>query len=806
MSRRDAFTELRAADPVRGRDLRAPASDLVERVTTVGPDEGTEGTAGAPTEVVVHRSWRPVLVAAAALAVVAVAAVLLARVGGGADTSMTGPPESSGLDWTEVPISDEPGWVNDAVLDESGSLLVAGSSGHGTVPALWIEESDGRWEQTELPLPEYHFSGDVVDLSSVDGEVLAAGSAMNLSRQRPMVWYRSEEGWAASDVESSGDKFERVTALTWSDDGTLVAVGDGGGDANRSSGRRQLAWTSSDGGRTWDLAWLGPRSVDPLGTAMFNAAARAGDGSLVAVGTDTATGSSIWASRDGGITWSPLDGPAGLDLVSVSPAADGTLISTGADGSGEAVVVRLTSTGIVEASLAPSDRASDAVAVAGTSSGWLLGLQQSSAIAVSEYGPDATRTSSTLPCAGDCRLRGLAPAGELVIGAGSDGGKPVIWTAPKPSFVESTSTTMPPASVPAADEVSLDAAGSVAYSVLETTAGELVVAGSRNAPDPDLGLWSSPDGGVSWEAEAVVDASGTGQGGQIIRALTETSDGSVIGAGSSGVGLGIWRRDSDGSWTRQRDVPDDIPMGDAYGACTNPATGEIVVVGTDGLRAAVWLGDPSGTRWQRVQSEVLTSARGGASWAVSVACGPAGEYLVGGMEMFGAVEDGLDASYATLWYSEDGGQWERVEPPRGGAGSASVSVLRSGDAWVVGGTTRTQAGHVPVLWTSADAREWTAVLDPDGLPEGQPSASVLGLAETGSTLLTLDVFGELGAFTGGSIRSYDDGWSSLPTQLPDDRTGFDLIAEGDRMIVVGSVGSPFDPSSQGAAVWQVPLG
>lgn len=806
MTRRDAFTELRRADPARGVDVRLSAAELFERITADDADEAMPGTAA---EVVVHRSWRPILAAAAVLAVAAVAIVLLTRFGGGGDTSLTGPADSNALEWTEIPISDEPGWVNDALVTQSTGMVLAGSAGDRTVPAIWTEASDGGWEQAELPLPEHFFSGDVLDLGSVDGQIIAAGSVMNLSRQRPMVWQGSEQGWASAQVETSGDKYQRITAVTHTDDGTLVAVGDGGDDASPSSGRRQLAWASPDDGRTWSLAWAGVKSADPLGTSTFNSVARAGDGSLVAVGTDTDTGSSMWVSRDGGAGWSPIEGPGGLDLVSVALVDDGTLLAAGSDGSGEAVTVRLTGTGIVEAPLADSDRASDVVAVAGTSSGWVLGLQQSSAIAVSEYRPAAGRTSSTPPCEEDCRLRDLAPTGELVIGTGSDSGRPVIWTAPAETLVESSTTTVPPDGEAAAAEISLDVSGSVAYAAVETTAGELVVAGSRNAPDLDLGLWSSADGGTSWEAEPVVDASGSGPGGQIIRALTTTADGSLIGAGADGLELGIWRRDPGGSWTRQLDVPDDLPTGDAYGACTNPATGEIVVVGTDGLRAAVWLGDPSGAHWRRVQSDALTSARGGGSWAVSVACGPGGEYLVGGIEMFGAIEDGLDASYATLWYSEDGRQWDRVEPPRAGAGSAAVSVLRSEDGWVAGGTARTQAGHVPVLWTSPDAREWTADLDPGGLPEGQPSASVLRLAETGATIFTLDVFGELGAFTGGSIRSYDGEWSSVPTQLPAGRTGFDLLVEGDRMgdrmIVVGGIAGPSDPSSQTAVVWQVPL-
>ena len=241
---------------------------------------------------------------------------------------------------------DNSGWS--VSLSSDGSVVAIGTpyndangsnSGHTRIytwnGTAWIQRGEDIYGEER-----YENSGRSVSLSS-DGTVVAIGAYRNDgNRGTTRIYAWNGTNWAKRgldlDGEAEGDYSGWPVSL--SSDGTVVAIGAYGNDANGSQGghARIYAWNSTNWAqRGNDLD--GEAAGDYSGMSV----SLSSDGSVVAIGTpyNDANGSDSGHTRIyawNGATWAQkgldLDGEAANDYsgMSVSLSSDGTVVAIGA--------------------------------------------------------------------------------------------------------------------------------------------------------------------------------------------------------------------------------------------------------------------------------------------------------------------------------------------------------------------------------------------------------------------------------------------------------------------------------------------
>lgn len=176
---------------------------------------------------------------------------------------------------------------------------------------------------------------------AVEGEAAFAASGTSLVVRPPQFMWLGTGGsashvirWSDDDAAwipvpsaiPAGGGSAGVFSVAFADDLHGVIVG---GDYQRPDSSKGTAAFTVDGGKTWQ-----PATRFPRGYRSGVAVRRMNGGALVAVAVGT-TGSDI--SRDGGRTWSPLDGTA-FNAIQFAPS--GVAFAVGARGRIAKIVIR----------------------------------------------------------------------------------------------------------------------------------------------------------------------------------------------------------------------------------------------------------------------------------------------------------------------------------------------------------------------------------------------------------------------------------------------------------------------------------
>jgi hypothetical protein len=200
--------------------------------------------------------------------------------------------------WTLVEIgrvvSTDPAFAVAVTRSPGGGVVAVGRSGRR--PVAWTATDGSAWTSHDVPTVDP--VGSWTRITAVaDGPlgVLAGGSVGPELLDRTARFWRSTDGvtWTAvaDDPAFAGAE---VSAILPVDDGWL-AIGRLG-TGQRSTG--SLAWRSTDGAH-----WTG---VDDqaLAKGLVRSVVRAGDGSIVAVGSEAdEIGAWVWRSTDEGRSW-----------------------------------------------------------------------------------------------------------------------------------------------------------------------------------------------------------------------------------------------------------------------------------------------------------------------------------------------------------------------------------------------------------------------------------------------------------------------------------------------------------------------
>jgi hypothetical protein len=147
------------------------------------------------------------------------------------------------------------------------------------------------------------------------------------------------------------------------------------------------------------------------------------------------------------------------------------------------------------------------------------------------------------------------------------------------------------------------------------------------------------------------------------------------------------------------------------------------------VRGVVWQ-STNGDTWAVVGSGDLFDlgqCYGGCPTLGSVAAGPVG-IVVAGRHWLSEEE-----SEYRLWFSADGGSWERVRLPES-PGSPAMKieakvVTATEDGFIVAGTVN---GRRAVVWTSGDGRTWSG---PISLPDGRAAWPLDAASRPGTTVV-----------------------------------------------------------------------
>jgi hypothetical protein len=495
---------------------------------------------------------------------------------GGSSTAQRMWTSTDGLDWTEVPLpaaaAASTEWTADLVAASGTTTIVVDST--AGQPRVLVDR-DGVWDEVSADTRVF---GPEAPVAAPGGLAEDAGRlvlAVDVDRPGPVIGEAAPSVVIVSSADGThwrrltatdaltGARFDAVRLL----DGSLVAVGS---SVTSQHGPAATIWTSSDG-RRWRVV-----ATYPGGAAAVRAATTVGvlGSELVAAGAapigagSDATPAALSWSKTSTRSWSgdaPLDGTPSLAAEQpLGSCSDGRTLVVVGDGTREGVPRTANST----AASTPTST-STSVVVAGSAAGPDGQGSDGTLADVWATVDGRTWTAGTVsPLSGSGgheTMQGcVALASGFLAWGGTPGGQgvdvPALWTSP--DGVDWTKEDLPTLAVSgaAAPVTDLITSGSSQFAV---SGGLLAASADPTEPsvasdDPVLpaaapAMTSGPDGGAFvWESE-----------------------------------------DSGQTWSRL------VTTGRAWDASASLATdlvaslgGDLVVVGQDDGRIAVWTGDP----------------------------------------------------------------------------------------------------------------------------------------------------------------------------------------------------------------------
>jgi len=589
--------------------------------------------------------------------------------------------------WKEVELGDEAAAVAAShVAVSDGRIVLLGAGATGREPrVVVVDPASGDTAVAALPAPAEGEGLAVSGLSAVGDRVLAitaVGPKGDFTAPRAHV---SEDGGASFETVEMGPDTFGINGVVAAGD-TFVATG-----SVRTAGyTKPAAWSSPDG-RSWAVddivslwewdpdrwaseradVWFTEPTYDPGSDTV--AAAMLNSASLrIAVALRDDAGS--W----GGALYAPAlgFGPGARALQ----LGDRTAV-VGRFGGGSAtefVVDVETGIGTVETTLVSYETEPDELTVADL--GDELGLAVGTTVFVQE--PEWWRVTSTSVLLSYSPTEGVV-AGEWAPDDLPEESEPIVVTDPR-------------------------------------TGRTVLLTGHWSGGRFVTRTWSRADGGAWAQGPPVTAASD-----QLPTALAATADGWLMALETEHGSAGevprraeIWASPDGLEWTRE-DGELSFPDGqgsDVHGIC-DTGLGPVAVGSMDDAE-----GQARATAWRRVDG----------AWAPSVLADTTESWLLSCLgDDDGVTLFGTDGAASRSWRSTDLSTFSGVDAL--GEGLHRTAVVPLADGYAAGGTVRAEGYVGPVLWLSADARQWSWV----PLPVSTSSDAAPVVAESGGDLLVL---------------------------------------------------------------------
>jgi hypothetical protein len=170
-------------------------------------------------------------------------------------------------------------WMRDAVGGPFGYVAVGGlndpsAGGRPSRPAVWVSSDGRKWTLQQLPLPGGTIGGWFDHVSAKGSQLVATGTATEPTGSRAFAFSSADGGrtWQQAPLPGGDATNATVTSATATPRGFVIA-----GTTGEPGSADVVLWTSADG-RTWT-------SVRPAGTGLSGTGDQRLTG-LTAVGTD----------------------------------------------------------------------------------------------------------------------------------------------------------------------------------------------------------------------------------------------------------------------------------------------------------------------------------------------------------------------------------------------------------------------------------------------------------------------------------------------------------------------------------------
>ncbi|MDY7099755.1 MAG: sialidase family protein [Actinomycetota bacterium] len=264
-----------------------------------------------------------------------------------------------------------------AIAELGGRVVIGGEVYEdGREPTVWTSTPDGsRWRAITLPAPDARIGYAVVGLAATDAGIVALGNPIGSSGP-PIAWWSSDGyQWTQADTGTM-TRSDRVVDVAVRGN-RIVAVGSV--DPHTIS-ERPVAWTSTNGGRSWTRAGLPGRSAEDGLTEVT--AVAAGPQGFLAVGNIDEPNAAFdfdavaWTSADGS-SWTLAAAFAAPDHYSLALAVASTssgFVVTGVEGAtrGEASATAWLTTNGTPWTAIPPNRHQSSLNVAEAGSGAVI--------------------------------------------------------------------------------------------------------------------------------------------------------------------------------------------------------------------------------------------------------------------------------------------------------------------------------------------------------------------------------------------------------------------------------------------------